>query len=90
MSENYKLLEGAVNVNADITPISRQPIDQLDSSKWSEMTIGELLDQRTMLANRIARAQTMGSLDMATQMNRGLQYLDALIKATGSDEDHLI
>lgn len=70
--------EGSVPVDGDITPITRKDIDQIDSSRWPEMTLNELLDQRTILTNRIFAAQNNTSV--VTQMKRGLAALEGLIQ----------
>lgn len=91
MSNKYKDLEGAVPVNGDITPITRKPIDQINSSDWDDMTTAELVDQRNSLFNRITLAQSMGQLQLVPEMNRGLTHLDAIIKLRESTEEtHLL
>ena len=90
MSEKYKNLEGSFPVNGDVTPISHQPIEQIDSSLWEDMTIGELVNQRIALNDRINRAQMMGLGGVAQQMQRGLIYLDSLItQKQETQETHL-
>lgn len=91
MSDNYKDLEGSVPVNGDITPISRKPIDQINSSEWENMTTAELIDQRNSLYQRMTLAQSMGQLQMVPAMQRGLNYIDALLKQRqAGEETHLI
>jgi len=91
MSDKYKDLEGSVPVNGDITPITRRPIDQLDASEWENMTTAELVGQRNALYNRITLAQSMGQLQMVPAMQRGLNYLDAILQERNANEEtHLI
>lgn len=91
MSDKYKELEGSVPVNGDITPITRQPIDQLDSSQWETMTDGELIDQRQSLYTRMMLAQSMGQPQLVPIMKQGLMFLDRLLKERGvGEETHLI
>lgn len=89
----YKNIEGAVPVDGDITPITRRKIDQIDASKWPEMSIFELTEQRTMLQNRIYAASSGGNQSIISQLYAGLNQLDALIHLRGQaagDETRLI
>lgn len=91
MAEDYKDLQGPVNVNSDITPITRKPIDQIDSSEWDQLTTRELVDQRVALQQRMMLIQTMGRADLMAEMKRGLTRLDLILKERGENEDtHLI
>lgn len=76
---------GSVNVNADITPVSRKPIEQIDAGRWSEMTIDELSTQHTLLSNRMVAAA--GNLAITQQIQRGLYQLEALITQKGLEYD---
>lgn len=87
MSEKYKHLEGAVNVNGDLTPITRRPVDQICSVDWEEMSFEALSHEYTKLTNRIELANRMGRSDMVGQMNRGLKYLLQLIDSKRPTED---
>lgn len=87
MSDKYKDLEGSVPVDGNITPTTRQPIAQLDSSEWDNMTVSELVDQRVALYNRITLAQSMGQDQYVPAMQRGLVYLDNLLKIKGADQE---
>ena len=80
MSEKYKHLEGTVSVNGDKTPITRKPIDQIDSSKWGEMTFEQLINQFGMLQSRINVAKSMGRADLTKQMENGLKLLHQMIQ----------
>ena len=58
MSKDPKIaaLEGAVNVNGDTTPISRQPIQRIDSTEWGTMGRTKLFNQREALDTRLSFA----------------------------------
>ncbi len=79
MSEKYKHLEGSVPVNGDLTPITRQPIDQINAREWEDMSFEALEQQYTMLAKRINLAKSMGRTDLTKQMDAGMKYLLQLI-----------
>lgn len=88
---NYKEWEGAVPVNGDITPITRRPIDQIDSSTWETLSTAELMEQRNALVSRMNLVQSMGNANMIAAMQRGLMYIDALLQERGAGEgSHLI
>ena len=80
MSENYKHVEGSVSVNENITPITRQPIGEIDSTQWNTMTLPELIEQHNIINERLIRAQTMGLGHMVEQIQRGLCVLNDLIQ----------
>lgn len=84
-------LEGSISVNGDITPITRKPVGQMDSSRWGEMTLLELSDQREILVNRIAVANSIGGA-LALQLERGLRHLEALMaqRAESIEETYLV
>lgn len=87
----YKNWEGSTPVNGDVTPITKQKIEQLDSSQWESMSNSQLYDQRIILTTRIAQASAVGQISIVHQLERGLQYLDGLLASRGnSDEIHLL
>lgn len=94
MSEKYKDVEGAVPVDGDITPVTRQKIDQIDASKWPDMSINQLTDQRIVLSNRIATVRGWGgNTSVIEQLQRGLNQLDTLLREKAKeqgDTTHLI
>lgn len=87
MSEKYKHLEGAVNVNGDLTPITRRPIDKINATDWEDMSFEALSHEYTKLTNRIELANRMGRADMVNQMNKGLRYLLQIIDKKRPTED---
>ena len=89
--KQLKELEGCVNVNDDVTPITRRPIEQLDSTLWPDMPTPQLIDQRTILFNRIVDAQRVGATHMADQMMIALKVLDAMLEERDDNiEMHLV
>ena len=48
----YDQIEGSRDVNGDTTPTTLKPIDQVTAREWSDMSVGELLEQRAMLYSR--------------------------------------
>lgn len=77
MTEN-----GPIDVNGNITPITKQPVESIDAAAWPKMNNSELLDQRMALQNRLNIVQSsFGHPDTIMQMQRGLQHLDQIIQA---------
>lgn len=79
-------IEGSFSVNGTETPITHQPIEQIDSSQWHELPSSKLYDYRTVLQNRIYMVSSMpnGAI-MAQQIQRGIARIDAIL-ATRTDE----
>lgn len=77
---NVNDFTGAVNVNANITPITRQKIEAVTPEKWAKMSISLLLDQRLFLVERSVKASQAGHSEMAQQIQLGINSLDALLQ----------
>ena len=87
----YSEIEGAVNVNGDMTPITRKPIEQIDSSEWHKLSTAQLHDQRIVLQNRMySVANLPNGAAMYAQMQKGLAQLDAIIATRTKDNIELI
>lgn len=83
-----KNIEGAIPVNSDVTPITRKKIEQVDASKWHEMTTQQLFDQKVILTERLYQAQMVGNYHIVQQIQKGIQALDALLTQHNIDEDN--
>lgn len=83
---NYKNLEGSFSVNGTETPITHQPIDQIDASQWHELPSSKLYDHRIALQNRAMMVMNMpNGAAMAAQIQRGINQIDAIL-ASRTDE----
>lgn len=78
-----KDFEGAVPVNGDITPITRQPIPQITPDRWPQMSASELHSQREILCNRYYAAIQAGLLDGAKMIQAGIMTIDARLEDIG-------
>lgn len=78
---------GAVNINADITPITRVKIEQVTPEKWHLMDINALWDQRIILANRMIAANQAGHMEIAKQVNAGVMRIDALLQKKSDEQE---
>jgi len=82
---------GSVSINADVTPVTRQKIDQVSPEKWGTMTIEQLWDQRIILANRAVKALQSGNSNIAQQIQLGVNSLDELLRtrAEQAEEENI-
>lgn len=83
-------IEGAIDVNGDVTPITRQPIEQVDAADWSDRSVAELARQRVTLQNRLAYCQQHGSMDMIKALKMGITQIDLVIKSKHNNDVGLI
>lgn len=71
-----------------LTPITKQPIQQVRGDKWHDMPLTELWEQKAILQGRLVLAAGTGNQSLVMQIQRGIYALEELIasKAT-SDSD---
>lgn len=78
--ENNKNNNGPVDVNGDVTPITKKTVEQVDASQWNDMNIGELWDQRVFIQNRLNMVlNNSGHPDTIKALQNGLGQLDTII-----------
>lgn len=80
-----ELLEGAVSVEGDITPITREPIVKITPERWGQMSVSELHAQREVLANRYYNAIRAGLLDGAKTIQGGIAIIDSRLEDIGGE-----
>lgn len=80
---SIKQFEGAVSVEGDITPITRQPISKVTPDRWSGMSASELHAQREILVNRYYGAMSAGFMDGAKTIQAGIAAIDATLEDMG-------
>ncbi len=78
---------GAVDINADITPVTRKKIQTVSLDKWPEMSIGMLLQQRLVLIERVTMSLQSGHAEIAKQVQLGITSLDQLIQYKMAQEE---
>lgn len=76
---------GAVNVNGDVTPITRQPIDKVNAGDWGKMTVSELHKQRDILQQRYYRALQSGLGSGANTIQAGINQIDYILENMGGE-----
>ena len=82
---NVKQFEGSVPVNGEMTPISRVPIQSVDSSDWDDMGRTELFNQRQALENRLMIAMQHGQPTMIAALQNGIAVIDVRLNELYSD-----
>lgn len=80
MSDDKKLkpYEGAVDVNGDTTPISRQPIKSIERAQWHTMNLDQLWEQKDILTQRLQMASRQ-SPQFQQSIQAGIYELDAVM-----------
>lgn len=77
---------GSVSVDGDITPVTRQPIDKVNSGGWLNMSVSELHHQREILQRRYYQALEAGILNGASTIDQGIRSIDSILESKGSNE----
>ena len=70
---------GPIDVNGEITPISHEKVRAIDSTKWEDMSITELMEQREILSSRINMIPHH-QIGLVAAANQGLATIDAIVK----------
>lgn len=76
-----------VYVIDNITPITKQKVEDVTPHKWDTMSVAELLDQRAILSRRIYLSLQSGQAHLAPHIQRGIDAIDALINSKGPDKN---
>ena len=79
-----------VDVEGDITPITRQPVEKVDAGEWEAMGVSQLHEQLLIMEKRLLYARQIGHDEMTTQLIRGINLLRGLIHLKTPDELKLI
>lgn len=77
---------GSVSVNDNITPVTRQPIDNVNAKTWDNMSVSELHQQREILQRRYWQALGAGLIGGAETINQGIKSIDILLESKGVNE----
>jgi hypothetical protein len=76
-------LEGAISVQGDVTPITRNPVENVTANEWNEMTINQLHSQREILVQRYYGALSGGMTQGAETIQMGIMTIDAKLEEMG-------
>jgi len=78
---NIEEFTGSVNISADITPITRTPIDQVTPTDWHKMSTVDLCNERIVLSNRMMMAYECGYVEIAKQVQKGIDNIDGILQS---------
>lgn len=82
MTDNNKnKIYGAIDVNGPVTPITKQPVEQIDAEDWDNLNVSQLWDQRAVLVERMNYVAANCGPHVSVQLQRGIARLDALIES---------
>lgn len=90
MNEKKKIPRGPISVDADITPITHQKVENIEAHLWDEMTTTELFKQRLILQDRLNACAQMGNLPMHYQLTQGMIRLNGVLATRNDDDMRLI
>jgi hypothetical protein len=75
-----------IDVNSDVTPITKTPVKQVTSDEWNETNLTELHDQLMTLRSRYNAMLNMEKYDIAKQIQQGIVQLEATIKQKNAEK----
>lgn len=76
-----------VDISDDITPITRKPIDKVDSNQWKEFSEYELFDQLDILTARRDMAYRISKPAVAIEIQKGIDRLTKLLNKIQDNRD---
>ena len=82
-------LEGSIDVNGDVTPITRQKIEQVNAVDWSDQSATDLSTQLSVLQQRLYTAQQF-SPNLVQPIQLGIRRLEHMINSKQQNDTGLI
>ena len=79
-----------VDVNSNLTPITRQEVHDVNAMDWDKMSLEQLHDQLHIMETRLMYAQSLAKDDIYKQMLSGINYLKSIIIQKTPDELKLL
>lgn len=76
-----------ITPNSKVTPISQEPITSIDRTQWSKETTQSLTNQLEALKNRYHIMLRYGYTNVAQQLAKGIQDLEAMIESKQGTEE---
>lgn len=84
-SDELKELEGSFPVDGKKTPVTHEPIEEVNSDQWGVVPTQKLQMQLVTLNNRLYAAQCSENYDITRQLERGVAQLQAIIDLRDED-----
>jgi len=82
---DIKELEGSFPVDGEKTPITHEPIDEINADMWFAMPTQKLQEQLVILNSRLYAAQCSENMDIIRQIERGIVTLQHIIDVRDED-----
>lgn len=79
-----------VDVNSDITPITRQKITPVDAGSWDNMSLEKLHEQLHVMETRLLYSQQLANDELVKQVLLGVNKLKLIIINRTPDELKLL
>lgn len=79
-----------VDVNSNLTPITRQQVDDVFADQWEKMSVSQLHNQLHIMENRLLYAQSLGKEEIYQQVLAGVNRLKSIIIQKTPDEIKLV
>ena len=79
-----------VDVNSNLTPITRQEIGDVFGDQWEKMSLEQLYHQLDIMEQRLLYANSLGKEEIYRQVLLGVNQLKAIIIRKTPDEIKLI
>lgn len=76
-----------IGPNSKVTPISQEPITSIDRTHWNKEGVASLVNQLEALKNRYYIMLRYGKADVAQQLSKGIQDLEAMIERKQGTEN---
>ena len=77
---------GAVSIEGDVTPITRQPVEKVHGNNWGNMSVSELHQQREILQRRYYQALSAGLVGGASTIDQGIKIIDMILDEKGGTD----
>jgi hypothetical protein len=89
--EEIKEYTGSVSVEANVTPITRKPVNQVTPDQWENMVLQDLWEQKAFLLKRYYIVQAAGQQYLMTPIQTGIDTITEIITAKSKQlEDKLL
>ena len=82
---NVRDFQGALPVDGKVTPVSREPIEDVDASQWNTLPTMKLQQQMVILNKRLQAAHCSSNLDIIKQLEKGIARLQFIINERDED-----
>ena len=79
-----------VDVNSNLTPITRQEVHDVNAMDWDKMSLEQLHEQLNVMETRLLYSQQLGNEELVRQVLAGVNQLKLIIINQTPDELKLL